>query len=119
MHFPGRVADTGIIGAGTYANRVAAATATGVGEVAIRHALSKKVCDLVESGFSPNQACESALLEVSSIEKLEHLLAVMCIDKRGEVGGATTKSGFQYQFVTSERAEHVIVRPNPVERIST
>jgi len=116
MRFPGRVADTAITGAGTYANKVAAATATGVGEVSIRQSLSKMVCDLVESGLAPEVACETALRKVLSVEKFSHLIAVTCIDVECNVGGSCTKAGFQYQYMRRGDSKPVIVRPEPVSR---
>jgi len=114
MRFPGRVADTAITGAGTYANKLAAATATGVGEVSIRQSLSKSVCDLVESGLKPDAACETALRKVIAVEKFRHLIAVTCIDVECNVGGSCTKPGFQFQYMRSGDAQPVIVRPEPL-----
>jgi beta-aspartyl-peptidase (threonine type) len=114
MRFPGRVADTAITGAGTYANKVAAATSTGVGEVAIRHSLARSVCELVESGLMPDAACEAALRKVLAKEKFKHLIAVTCIDIECNVGGSCTKSGFQYQYMLSGDSQPVIVRPEPI-----
>ncbi len=114
MRFPGRVADTAIVGAGTYANRVAAATATGVGEVSIRQALSKTVCDLVESGLEPEAACKTALTRVVEAEKFRHLIAVTCVDVRCNVGGSATKAGFQYQYMRPGDQGPTIVRPEPL-----
>lgn len=116
MRFPGRVADTAIIGAGTYANKVAAATATGVGEVSIRQGLSKAVCDLVESGVEPQEACERALRKVVSVERFTHLIAVTCVDIGCSVGGSCTKAGFQFQYMRAGDEEPLVVRPEPLSR---
>jgi len=114
LRFPGRVADSSIIGAGTYATRKAAASATGVGETAMRHCLTKKVCELVEGGKTPTEACEAALLKMHSIEKFDHLAAVICIDADCNVGGASTRSGFQYEYMRASDREPIIVTPEPV-----
>ncbi len=48
LKLPGRIGDTAILGAGLFAdNRVGAATATGIGELAIRTAISKTACELM------------------------------------------------------------------------
>jgi len=50
LKFPGRIGDSPILGAGLYAdNRLGAATATGVGEIAMRLVVSKSACDAMLS----------------------------------------------------------------------
>lgn len=54
---PGRVGDSPLIGAGTYASdRSCAVSGTGVGEYFIRLTLARQVCNLVEQGQTPQQA---------------------------------------------------------------
>jgi beta-aspartyl-peptidase (threonine type) len=56
---PGRVGDSPIIGAGTYASdRSCAVSGTGVGEYFIRLTLAREVCTLVEQGKTPQQAAD-------------------------------------------------------------
>jgi beta-aspartyl-peptidase (threonine type) len=56
---PGRVGDSPIIGAGTYASdRSCAVSGTGVGEYFIRLTLARQVCTLVEQGQTPQQAAD-------------------------------------------------------------
>jgi L-asparaginase / beta-aspartyl-peptidase len=56
---PGRVGDSPIIGAGTYASdRSCAVSGTGVGEYFIRLTLARQVCTLVEQGKTPQQAAD-------------------------------------------------------------
>jgi beta-aspartyl-peptidase (threonine type) len=56
---PGRVGDSPIIGAGTYASdHSCAVSGTGVGEYFIRLTLARQVCTLVEQGQSPQQAAD-------------------------------------------------------------
>jgi len=114
MRFPGRVADSSVIGAGTYANRTASASSTGIGETAIRHCLTKGICDLVEDGLSPTEACETALLKMLSREKFDHIVGVICVDVNHNAGGACTKTGFQFEYMSSEDAAPIIVHPKPV-----
>ena len=57
LKLPGRIGDSPILGAGLYAdNRCGAATATGVGEQAIRLVISKTACDLMRSQTGPSAA---------------------------------------------------------------
>ncbi len=56
---PGRVGDSPLIGAGTYAsNHSCAVSGTGVGEYFIRLTLARQVCSLVEQGQTPQQAAD-------------------------------------------------------------
>ena len=56
---PGRVGDSPLIGAGTYASdRSCAVSGTGVGEYFIRLTLARQVCTLVEQGQPPQQAAD-------------------------------------------------------------
>jgi beta-aspartyl-peptidase (threonine type) len=56
---PGRVGDSPLIGAGTYASdRSCAVSGTGVGEYFIRLTLARQICTLVEQGQTPQQAAE-------------------------------------------------------------
>jgi beta-aspartyl-peptidase (threonine type) len=59
---PGRVGDTPLIGAGTYAdNESGAVSMTGRGETIIRAGLAKEICDHLINGRSPKQAAKKAL----------------------------------------------------------
>jgi beta-aspartyl-peptidase (threonine type) len=60
----GRVGDSPLIGAGTYAsNRGCAVSATGAGEVFIRLAVAKEICALVEHKGLPLQAAVDAVVQ--------------------------------------------------------
>jgi beta-aspartyl-peptidase (threonine type) len=47
---PGRIGDTPLVGAGTYANALCAVSATGKGEEIIRHTVARDVAALMEHG---------------------------------------------------------------------
>jgi beta-aspartyl-peptidase (threonine type) len=56
---PGRVGDSPLIGAGTYASdHSCAVSGTGVGEYFIRLTLAREVCTLVQEGQTPQQAAD-------------------------------------------------------------
>jgi beta-aspartyl-peptidase (threonine type) len=56
---PGRVGDSPLIGAGTYASdKSCAVSGTGVGEYFIRLTLARQVCTLVEQGQTPQRAAD-------------------------------------------------------------
>ena len=59
---PGRVGDSPLIGAGTYASdRSCAVSGTGVGEYFIRLTLARQVCTLVQEGHTPQQAADTMI----------------------------------------------------------
>jgi beta-aspartyl-peptidase (threonine type) len=60
---PGRVGDSPLIGAGTYAsNRSCAVSATGVGEFFIRYTVAREICALVEyKNYSLQQAADELI----------------------------------------------------------
>jgi len=99
MKLPGRVGDSPIIGSGTYAdNRSGGASATGVGEVIMRHCLAKEVCNLMESGASAQIACERAVRRILLSERNPYQVAVISLDRHGEPGAASTADRVQAGF---------------------
>ena len=64
----GRVGDAPVIGAGTWAGRGCAVSATGTGEYFIRLSVARDVCGLVHSGgMTLQQAADAKIAEVGSI----------------------------------------------------
>jgi beta-aspartyl-peptidase (threonine type) len=66
---PGRVGDTPIIGAGTYAdNHSCAVSSTGDGEYFIRASVARMICARVQmQHITPEQAAKAALDEVKAM----------------------------------------------------
>lgn len=100
MH--GRVGDSPIIGAGLFLdNEVGAAAATGLGEAVIRTAGSAMVVELMRQGRSPAEACKEIVERIYKVHKnhkdLEYLqVGFIAINKQGEYGGYSLRSGFNY-----------------------
>lgn len=61
MKLPGRVGDTPLLGAGTYASSDAGASATGLGEGVMKTLLSFRVVEAVGAGHSPQEAAQRAI----------------------------------------------------------
>ena len=115
LRLPGRVADSSVIGSGTYANSSGASSCTGLGEIAIRHGLTRGVCDLLEGGVEPTEACETTLKNMLRRDKsVKVVLALIALDRQGRVGGATTKADFSYQYQKLNEKEMTEVFPTPV-----
>ena len=86
LKLPGRIGDTAILGAGLYAdNAVGAATATGVGEIAIRTAISKTACDLMDKS-SAGVAAKHVIKTVS--KRIGKGLGILTLDLQGRYGVA-------------------------------
>jgi L-asparaginase / beta-aspartyl-peptidase len=83
---PGRVGDSPIPGAGTYATARAAASATGHGEWLIRHLATRGVCDLAADGIPPQQAVERVLAHIAAASTDEAGLIAVSVD--GAIGVA-------------------------------
>lgn len=96
---PGRVGDSPIIGAGLYVdNEIGAATATGTGEEVIKICGSFLVVELMRQGYSPEDACKEAVHRIKkrNPDKPELFVGFLAINKAGEHGAFSTKTGFEY-----------------------
>ena len=72
----GRVGDTPIIGAGTYANDRIAISATGKGEAFIRAVFAHSIAVATAAGEPLNVACDRALADVTSLGGLGGVIAI-------------------------------------------
>lgn len=81
---PGRVGDSAVIGAGTYADAQAAVSCTGVGEAIIRMALAKTVVDRARE--DPGAAVQQALRELQQTTAAE--AGLIALDAHGRLAFA-------------------------------
>ncbi len=96
---PGRVGDTPLIGCGTYADGVAAVSATGVGEAIIRLTLARLAAFAVERGATAQEAADQAIarLGVSGLGEA----GVIVIAATGEPGFAYNSSALARAGITA------------------
>ena len=73
---PGRIGDSPVIGAGTWADRHAAVSCTGDGEAFIRAGVAHRIAMLTGTGTPLPHACDAALAEVSGMGGSGGLIAV-------------------------------------------
>lgn len=86
---PGRVGDSAVIGAGTYADdRRGAASATGIGEAIMRVTLAREAVALLADGLHPTHACQQSLAMLE--ERLGARCGLVAVDPDGRVGAAYT-----------------------------
>jgi beta-aspartyl-peptidase (threonine type) len=81
---PGRVGDSPIIGAGVYANEVAAASCTGKGEQILRIVMARMAVLYVEEGLDATEASSKAMRLLK--EKTSGQAGLIMADKEGNVG---------------------------------
>jgi len=85
---PGRVGDSPIVGAGTWADdQSAACSATGLGEGILRVVLAKDACDRVAAGADPQAAVEAALARLE--DRVDGSAGLILVAPDGRVGIAT------------------------------
>lgn len=86
LKFPGRIGDSPILGAGLHAdNKAGAATATGIGEQAIRLSISKVACDLMRSYSAQAAALRTIRYSTST---LGSGMGIITLDRKGSYGVA-------------------------------
>jgi beta-aspartyl-peptidase (threonine type) len=81
---PGRVGDSPLIGCGTYADNLAGASCTGIGETIIRVVMAKTALEFIHSGHHPMQAANMAVEALQ--EKTGGSAGLIIIDHHGRVG---------------------------------
>jgi beta-aspartyl-peptidase (threonine type) len=116
--YPGRLGDSPVIGAGSYADsRFGAAACTGWGELAIRAGTARMVVAALEAGSTLEEAGRAALLDVASLDTGGHLptMSVVTLAAGGVHAAFSNEPGKRYVFwedgmKSFEEAERVLVR---------
>ena len=103
----GRVGDAPVIGAGTWAGRGCAVSATGTGEYFIRLSVARDVCGLVHSGgMTLQQAADAKIAEVGSIGGDGGLIALA---QDGTIAFALNTPGMYRGSASSTQAVRVAI----------
>jgi L-asparaginase / beta-aspartyl-peptidase len=101
LKLPGRIGDSPILGAGLYAdNRIGAATATGVGEIAMRLVVSKSACDAMH-GLTAQQAASQTVKKVTKLAGRG--LGIVTLDRKGRYGVAHNTPHLCWAAYTSNK----------------
>ncbi len=106
MH--GRVGDSPIPGAGMYCdNEAGAAAATGHGEWVMRTLGSFLVVELMRSGYSPQKACEEAIMRIVKLKPdfSQVQIGYIALNKAGETGAYCLQPGFSYALFRDGKNE--------------
>ncbi len=94
---PGRIGDSPIIGAGIYADdEVGAAGATGWGEELWKAVASFRTVEAMRRGLTPQEAAEETVRQMIRRQPRSRDMScvVLAIDRKGQVGAATTHDEF-------------------------
>ncbi len=95
----GRVGDSAIIGAGTYANEFGGASATGDGDEIIKISLSFFVVNLISQGISPSEACRAGIDLLKN--KTGGKGGVIALSKSGKIGYAHNTKAMPIAYLNS------------------
>ena len=106
---PGRVGDSAIIGAGTYADdRTGAASATGWGEGIIRTGLAKAATDRMSAKVGPGRAGRAA---IRRMERIEGRGGLILVDRRGRAAAVFNTPRMARGLVTEKKGLRIGVGP--------
>ena len=96
MKLPGRVGDSPLPGAGTYATTLCAASATGLGEAILCRLSTRSLCDLVAAGRTPDQAISAVLEELHGADA-----GFIAVDANGRIGVAHNTRAMPHAFLAA------------------
>jgi L-asparaginase / beta-aspartyl-peptidase len=102
LKLPGRIGDSAILGAGLYAdNSSGAATATGIGEQAMRLVISKGACDLMKRENALSAATKAIR---HSTKRLGLGIGLLTLDRNGRYGVAHNTRNLCWAAKTIDRS---------------
>lgn len=102
----GRIGDTPIIGAGTYANHLCAVSATGKGESIIRATVARDVAALMEyKGLSLKDAAAHVIHECTP----ERTAGLVAVSATGEVTLPFNTTGMFRAFATEDGQSEIAI----------
>ncbi|MCP3104587.1 isoaspartyl peptidase/L-asparaginase [Myxococcus sp. K15C18031901] len=113
----GRVGDSPIIGAGTYADPGCAVSATGHGEFFIRYTVARDICARVEyQGKSLAEAADVVINDV--LVKAGGEGGVIAMDAQGNVAMPFNSSGMYRGYIGDDGQPHVAIFAEPDTAVS-
>lgn len=102
LKLPGRVGDTPLPGAGTYATRDAAVSATGKGELVMRVLAAKSICDVAAAGVTVEDAVNRTMSDMRNTVGAD--AGFIAIGRDGSIGIEHGTPHMAAAWWTSERA---------------
>ena len=97
----GRVGDTPIIGAGTYANSICAVSCTGHGEYFIRHAVAHDICAMIEyKSISVSDAAQEMI--EGKLTKAGGVGGLIALDAKANIAINYNTEGMFYGYIKKD-----------------
>lgn len=101
----GRVGDSPIVGAGTWADdRAGAVSCTGAGEAILRVGMARGACERMRAGRSATEAAEESVRELR--ERVEGEGGLIAVSPRGELGWAKNTATMSHAWAAVDGSEH-------------
>ncbi len=110
LKLPGRVGDSPLIGAGTYADKNIAISSTGVGEYIILLGLGARASVYAENGFTAKEVAER-LVQLLTLNFGENSGGLIALDKNGSIGISYNTHGMARGYFSSEMNEPIVKVP--------
>ncbi len=113
--YSGRIGDSPIIGAGTYAdNNTCAVSATGTGEYFMRLAAARDISAMLEyRNISIQEAADAA---VAKVTKLGGDGGVICLDKKGNIAFSFNSGGMARGYINKDGRPVVMIYRDEKDR---
>lgn len=102
----GRVGDSPIIGAGTYADARCGVSATGHGEVFIRYTVAKEICSRVEHGKPLSDAAQTMIDELARVDGDGGVIA---LDRDGHFALPFNTPGMYRGYIGDDGVPHIAI----------
>ena len=103
----GRIGDSAVIGAGTYADdELGAGSATGPGEAIIRATMVRAALELIGRGLDPGWVARYALVELD--RRVGATAGLILVDPRGRIGIAHTTRSMPAAWRTDDHGPEVV-----------
>ena len=106
LKLPGRLGDTCMIGAGTYADQWGASSTTGIGEVCVRLGLARMACLFMRVGLGAREAAQACMGLVLQ-EFPWAPMGIITLDRRGQIGAAHTSERMCWAYMHDGMEEPV------------
>ena len=107
----GRIGDSPIIGAGTYANAQCAVSGTGWGEFYVRNVVAHDICARVEYGGAPITQAADAVVKVELPQQEKDTGGVIAMDREGHIAMPFNTSGMYRGWIGADGTVTIAIFP--------
>ena len=108
LKLPGRVGDSAVIGAGTYADERVAISATGIGEYIIKMGFGIRASVMAEMGMKADEIARALIAKTSS-EFGRGIAGVIVVDRNYRIGVDYNTAGMRRGWMRSDMKRPVVV----------